>query len=82
MLDRSASTVATAAGLTDLVLNSSATLLDKAERFQRIAEERHDRHGMISGCGMPSFGDISSCQTRDGDNNGLWTLFNDGWPCT
>jgi hypothetical protein len=65
--------VATPAGLTDLLLDQSATLLAKAERFQRIAEERHDRHGMISGCDMPGFGDLSSCQTRDDDNNGLWT---------
>jgi hypothetical protein len=42
-------TVSTDGGVTDLML-VEATLLEKALRFQAIAEKRHNRHGMISEC--------------------------------
>ena len=60
-------------GLIDFRITTS-TLLDRALQFQTIAEERHNRHGMISGCDMKSYGDVSSdCVSHSDDNNGLWT---------
>ena len=53
---------------------TTSTLLERSELFQSIAETRHDRHGMISGCDMKSYGDVSSdCVSHSDDNNGLWT---------
>ena len=66
-------TVSTRGGLVDFQVTTS-TLLDRALEFQAIAEERHNRHGMISGCDMARYGDVSSnCVQHSDDNNGLWT---------
>jgi len=34
---------------------------------------RHDRHGLVAGCSLPSFGNTTSTHCVDDDNNGLWT---------
>ena len=48
------------------------TLSGKAARMAAI-QVRHDRYGMVSGCGLGSFGDTAVCVNGDDDNNGLWT---------
>ena len=65
-------TVSTNGGLIDFMITTS-TLFERAELFQSIAETRHDRHGMISGCDMSSYGDVAHCIQHSDDNNGLWT---------
>eukprot|EP00048_Salpingoeca_helianthica_P016190 m.230913 g.230913 ORF g.230913 m.230913 type:complete len:790 (-) comp18190_c0_seq1:367-2736(-) len=49
------------------------TLARKAAHYEDILLKRHDRVGLVSGCDMASFGDLSSCTCHDDDNNGLWT---------
>lgn len=54
------------------------TLQDKAAALQE-ALVRHSRHGLVSECGLPSFGNVTAPNCLDGkgqvddDNNGLWT---------
>lgn len=50
------------------------TLAKKAEAMQaKLA--RHERHGLVAGCALRSFGNTSHPQCIDDDNNGLWTAF-------
>lgn len=49
------------------------TLEGKAEVFQTIQLERHNRNGLTAQCQLPSFGDNSKTVCSDNDNNGLWT---------
>jgi hypothetical protein len=65
--------VLTLGGLTTLSVDASATLSAKASAYQAIAEARHDRHGMMAGCNLPTFGNLSGTVQTDNDNNGLWT---------
>ena len=48
------------------------TLERKAAAMQSTLA-RHDRHGMVAGCALPSFGNTSRTLCVDDDNNGLWT---------
>lgn len=64
------------------------TLAKKAALFEDVLV-RHDRDGvgtvlpwwlsvtllagLVSGCTLPAFGDLSTCTNHDDDNNGLWT---------
>lgn len=49
------------------------TLAQKAAWYETILP-RHNRHGLVSDCALPAFGDTSRpCFNSDDDNNGLWT---------
>lgn len=48
------------------------TLARKAAMMQTKLV-RHDRHALVAGCGLPSFGNTSTTLCTDDDNNGLWT---------
>jgi hypothetical protein len=64
--------VATDAGVTRLS-QESWTLSRKAAVLTEALLARHERHGMVSGCDMSRYGDVSTCVQGDDDNNGLWT---------
>ncbi len=49
------------------------TLSEKASFFEEVIEKRHVRHGFVTGCRLTRPGDLSSSQTQDDDNDGLWT---------
>jgi hypothetical protein len=49
------------------------TLEQKAQHFEAMLSERHNRLGLTSGCQMPRYGDVSTCISHDDDNNGLWS---------
>tara|TARA_Y100000294_G_scaffold68387_1_gene64789 strand:+ start:9103 stop:10812 length:1710 start_codon:yes stop_codon:yes gene_type:complete len=49
------------------------TLAEKAAHYEKMIDDRHLRHGFVSGCGLFAPGDTSTSQTRDSDNEGLWT---------
>eukprot|EP00041_Stephanoeca_diplocostata_P038771 m.1553094 g.1553094 ORF g.1553094 m.1553094 type:complete len:862 (+) comp25268_c1_seq3:151-2736(+) len=49
------------------------TLARKAAVFDKIALQRHNRHGMSAECLFDSFGKLDGCVQMDSDNNGLWT---------
>ena len=49
------------------------TLAEKAAHYEQIIDARHVRHGFVSGCDLKSPRDFASSQTRDDDNDGLWT---------
>ena len=49
------------------------TLDQKAKFFEERVAQRHVRHGMVTGCGLRTPGDLSTSFTRDDDNDGLWT---------
>lgn len=49
------------------------TLAQKAKYFEERIDQRHVRHGMVTGCALRSPGDMSTSVTRDDDNDGLWT---------
>ncbi|MGD9635001.1 MAG: hypothetical protein AB7G28_17250 [Pirellulales bacterium] len=49
------------------------TLAEKAAHFEEMVDERHVRHGFVTGCVLRTPGDLASSQTRDDDNDGLWT---------
>jgi hypothetical protein len=50
----------------------SFTLARKAVLMQQKLV-RHDRHGLVAGCALPGYGNISTSHCSDDDNNGLWT---------
>jgi hypothetical protein len=49
------------------------TLEEKALHFEKIAQARHNRDGMISDCTLTTPGDVSSYKLRDDDNDGQWS---------
>ncbi len=49
------------------------TLAAKAEMFEERVRARHDRHGLVAPSDLRVPGDLSTNQTRDDDNDGLWT---------
>lgn len=51
----------------------SMTLADKAARFQQQVYPYHDRFGLTASCSLRKFGDLSSYELRDSENDGLWT---------
>jgi len=36
-------------------------------------QKRHNRYGLVAECSLSAFGNVSTCQNHDSDNNGLWT---------
>ena len=53
-----------------LLEDQSWTLAAKAERMEAV-QSRHNRHGLVADCSLPTFGDSSGCTNHDSDNNGL-----------
>ena len=49
------------------------TLGAKAALFEARIEARHERHGMIGSSRLRRPGDLATSETRDDDNDGLWT---------
>ncbi len=49
------------------------TLSEKAALFEERIRQRHDRHGLIAPSNLRVPGDVATSQTRDDDNDGLWT---------
>ena len=49
------------------------TLADKAARFEERIEARHVRHGFVAGSRLRVAGDLTTSETTDNDNDGLWT---------
>jgi hypothetical protein len=49
------------------------TLAQKAQHFEQRIAARHDRYGLVAGSNLRVAGDVSSNQTTDDDNDGLWT---------
>ena len=49
------------------------TLADKAALFEKRVHDRHDRHGLVASSSLATAGDVTTNQTRDDDNDGLWT---------
>ena len=49
------------------------TLMAKAAVFEKRIHERHDRHGLVAPSSLVTAGDVNTNQTRDDDNDGLWT---------
>ena len=45
----------------------------KADMFEKRVHLRHDRYGLVSPSTLRIPGDLSTSQTRDDDNDGLWT---------
>jgi hypothetical protein len=56
-----------------LITIESWTLADKAEFYQRMIVPRHDRFGLVEGCSLRSWGNVSSWVGGPDDNSGLWT---------
>jgi hypothetical protein len=51
----------------------SITMAAKAALFEERVHLRHDRHGLVSPSILRLPGDLATNQTRDDDNDGLWT---------
>lgn len=49
------------------------TLAQKAAHFEERVRARHDRYGLVANSHLRVAGDVSSNQTTDNDNDGLWT---------
>jgi hypothetical protein len=49
------------------------TFEDKAAHYQTMIEQRHLRHGFVSGIHLNQVGDLSDTSTSDNDNDGLWS---------
>eukprot|EP01102_Stenamoeba_stenopodia_P019004 TRINITY_DN7060_c0_g4_i2.p1 TRINITY_DN7060_c0_g4~~TRINITY_DN7060_c0_g4_i2.p1 ORF type:complete len:802 (-),score=153.57 TRINITY_DN7060_c0_g4_i2:157-2529(-) len=64
--------VATKGGISLLYYNL-ITLADKANILGDIMYPRHDRYGLVGGCNLQSFGNLSSWTPTTDDNNGLWS---------
>ena len=64
--------VRTKTGVSHIELRTM-TLAAKAALFEERVHARHDRHGLVSPSNLRVPGDLSTNQTRDDDNDGLWT---------
>jgi hypothetical protein len=64
--------VRTRTGVTHIELRSM-TLAAKAALFEDRIRARHDRHGLVAPSNLRVPGDLTTNQTRDDDNDGLWT---------
>ena len=64
--------VRTRTGVSHIELRSM-TLEDKTEIFENRIRQRHDRHGLVAPSNLVTAGDPATNQTRDDDNDGLWT---------
>ncbi len=57
------------------------TLREKAKIYDQITQERHVRHGAVTGCNFRKPGDLDSWFMGDNDNDGLWTSMYLGGKC-
>jgi hypothetical protein len=64
--------VATATGISYLQ-TAPWTLAEKSAAFEQFQYPRHDRRKLTSGCGLNTYGDVTSYFKTVGDNDGLWT---------
>ncbi len=64
--------VRTRTGVSHLELRPM-TLAQKADHFERVVRDRHDRYGLLGDSHLRTPGDLSTNQHVDNDNNGLWT---------
>lgn len=64
--------IRTKTGVSHIELRSM-TMAAKAALFEERIRARHDRHGLVSPSNLRVPGDVSTNQTRDDDNDGLWT---------
>jgi hypothetical protein len=64
--------IRTATGVSCIELKPM-TLAEKAAHYEIVADRRHVRHGFVSGSVVKAPDDLTSSQTRDDDNDGLWT---------
>ena len=64
--------VATQSGLARILVLRDQSLEDKAATLLRRVPA-HDRHLLVAGMHLQSYGDPSSHLASDGDNDGLWT---------
>lgn len=69
-------------GVTWLDVQHNWTLQMKADHYEQMLRQRHDRHGLASECAFASFGGgggggffdrKENCTGVDSDNDGLWT---------
>lgn len=49
------------------------TLRRKAAVYQAIANERHNRYGLVADVSLRNYGNVSNYVKTDDDNDGLWT---------
>jgi hypothetical protein len=65
--------VATDGGVARLY-DTPMTLARKAERYQQITDDRHNRRGFVTGCRLKKPGDVTGGILHEAsDNDGLWT---------
>jgi hypothetical protein len=64
--------VRTRTGVSHIELRTM-TLAAKAALFEERIRARHDRHGLVAPSNLRVPGDLATNQTRDDDNDGLWT---------
>ena len=64
--------VVTTAGLAYIQL-TPWTLETKAAAERAMQSPRHDRHGLVAGCNLASYGDLTTYYQYCDDNDGLWT---------
>jgi len=64
--------VRTRTGVSHIELRT-LTMAAKAAFFEQRVHARHDRYGLVAPSALRVPGDISTSQTRDDDNDGLWT---------
>ena len=67
MINSSTIVAATDGGLT--VLESQVFTLEKKAALMQAKLKRHDRHGLVAGCPLSAFGDVSTAHCVDDDNN-------------
>lgn len=65
--------LARTAGGNAVIARRMMTMEEKALYFERVAQERHNRMGMVSSSVLATPGDISTNVLVDDDNDGQWT---------
>ncbi len=64
--------IATPAGISQLQ-QVAMTLEQKADTFEKVIENRHNRRGLINHSFLKIPGDLSTSYSENEDNDGLWT---------
>ncbi len=72
-VDKNGDAYVKTAGGTGLISRRPMTLEEKALYFEQIAQERHNREGMITNSPLKTAGDVNSYYLSDDDNDGQWT---------
>eukprot|EP01060_Flectonema_neradi_P015554 TRINITY_DN22196_c0_g1_i1.p1 TRINITY_DN22196_c0_g1~~TRINITY_DN22196_c0_g1_i1.p1 ORF type:complete len:800 (+),score=121.61 TRINITY_DN22196_c0_g1_i1:67-2400(+) len=65
--------IATTHGLSRIFWHPNYSLRQKAETFENITLQRHNRFGMVDDVTLTRPGDVTSFQYKPSDNDGLWT---------